>query len=149
MEPKNGTHYTAIDTPPKVKVGPFEETRTRVSEQNATNINTIVKQYDRTGYLPQVDREALFLDVTEMPDYRTSLDLIQKADDMFMDLPADLRARFDNDAAIFLDWTSDEDNREEMVELGMLPKPDLVEPAEPAVEPQAPIETPPKEEGVS
>ena len=42
-----------------------------------------------------------------------------------MQLPADLRARFENDAAIFLDWTSQEENRDEMVELGMLPKPEV------------------------
>ncbi len=137
--PKNGTHYTAIDPPPKVKLGPFEKTRTRQSEAKAADINNIVQQYNRTGFLPQVSREGLFVDVSEMPDYRTSLDMIRRADDMFMDLPAEIRAKFENDPAVFLDWTSDPKNRDEMIELGMLPAPDVVEPAvEPVVEPEVP-----------
>ncbi len=141
MAPKNGTHYTGTDTPPKPRVGidpPWGKGKTRQSEAKATNINTILAQYDRTGLLPQDGREALFVDVSEMPDYRTSLDWIRSADEMFMQLPATLRARFDNEPAEFLDWTSDPANRDEMVELGLLPKPDVVEPVvEPAPEPAA------------
>lgn len=132
MAPKNGTHYTAVDTPPKVLLGvdadgvpTWGDTRTKQSEAAATNINTIVKQYDRTGILPEGGREALYLDVSAVPDYRSALDQVNLADEMFMQLPADLRARFENDAAVFLDWTSQEENRDEMVELGMLPKPEV------------------------
>ncbi len=141
MAPKNGTHYTAIDPPPKVLLGvnpPFGKTRTRQSEAAATNINTILKQYDRTGLLPQDGRDALFLDVSDMPDYRTSLDLIERADKMFMQLPAELRSRFDNEPAIFLDWTSDPANRDEMVELGLLEKPVVAPPAPPVDPPPTP-----------
>ncbi len=139
MAPKNGTHYSAVDTPPKVLLGidpPWGRTRTKQSEAKATNINTIVSQYDRTGLLPTDGREALYADVADAPDYRTALDLIGKADELFMGVPATLRARFDNDPAVFLDWTSDPANRDEMVELGLIEKPVVVEPAvEPVVEP--------------
>lgn len=135
-KPKNGTHFTSEDLPPKRGSINRDPSRTRQSEAKEADINTIVKQYDRTGVLPQVEREALFTDVSEMPDYRTSLDFIRRANDLFMDLPADIRTKFDNDAAVFLDWTSDADNRDEMVELGMLPKPDVVEaPLVPVVAP--------------
>ncbi len=139
MAPKNGTHYTAVDTPPKVLLGldpPWGRTRTKQSEAKATNINTIVAQYDRTGILPSDGREALFADVSDAPDYRTALDLIQKADELFMDIPAAVRARFENDPAIFLDFTSDPANRDEMVEMGLLEKPVVV--VEPVVEPVVP-----------
>lgn len=133
----NGGHYTGSDLPPAVVMMHFEKSRTRQSELKASDINTIVAQYDRTGVLPESNREALFEDVSEMPDYRTSLDLIQKADDMFMQLPAGIRFKFDNDAAIFLDWTSDPDNRDEMIEMGMLPKPVVKEVVTPPVVPVA------------
>ncbi len=135
MAPLNGTHYTAVDRPPPVLLGvdpPWGRTRTKQSEAKATNINTIVSQYDRTGLLPQDGREALFADVADAPDYRTALELIQQADDLFMGMPAELRARFDNEPAIFLDWTSDPANREEMVELGLIEKPVVVPVVEPA-----------------
>ncbi len=136
MGPKNGTHYTAVDPPPKVLLDNFGKTRTRQSEAKATNINTIMKQYDRTGLLPVDGGEALFADVSDVPDYRTSLNLITRADEMFMQLPADVRARFDNEPAIFLDFTSDPENRDEMIEMGLLPKP-VVDPA-PRVDPPDP-----------
>ncbi len=142
MPPKNGTHYTAVDTPPKVLLDNFGPTRTKQSEAKATNINTIVKQYDRTGVLPQDGREALYMDVSDVPDYRSALDQVNRADEMFMQLPADLRARFENEPAVFLDWTSDPANRAEMVELGMLPKPDEEEPTAPPI---APVVTEPPE----
>ncbi len=135
--PVNGTHYSAVDTPPKVLLGidpPWGKTLTRQSEAKATNINTIVAQYDKTGLLPQTGREALYADVADAPDYRTALDLIRNADELFMTIPAAVRARFDNEPAVFLDWTSDPDNRDEMVEMGLLEKP--VTPAvTPVVEP--------------
>ncbi len=141
MAPKNGTHYTAVDTPPKVLLGvdpPWGRTRTKQSEAKATNINTIVAQYDRTGLLPSDGREALYADVADAPDYRTALDLIEQADKLFMDIPAAVRARFENDPAIFLDWTSDPENRNEMIEMGLIekpvPVPDVVVPVVPVVE---------------
>ncbi len=142
MAPNNGTHYTAVDTPPKVLLGvdpPWGKTRTKQSEAKATNINTIVAQYDRTGVLPTLGRETLYADVSDMPDYRTALDLIEQADKMFMSIPANLRARFDNDPAVFLDFTSDPENRAEMVEMGLLEKP-LPEPVlAPVVAPVPPV----------
>ncbi len=141
--PINGTHYSGVgdDVPPKRLVGidpPWGKSRTRQSEAKATNINTIVAQYDKTGLLPQIGREALYADVSEAPDYRTALDLIRNADELFMTIPAGVRRRFDNDPAVFLDWTSQPENRDEMIEMGLIEKP--VTPAvtpvvEPVVEP--------------
>ncbi len=143
LSPKNGTHYTATDPPPKVRVECKEKSRTRQSEAKSADINTIMKGYEASGMLPQVGTDPLFQDVSEMPDYRTSLDMINAANTMFMNLPAELRKKFDNDPAEFLDFTSDPENRDEMIELGMLPKPEKAAPEVP------PVETPPAEEGVS
>ena len=143
MAPKNGTHYTAIDPPPAVPLTGFEPTRTKQSEAKATNINNIIKQYEKTGVLPTIGRDAVFMDVSAAPDYMTALNLITQADAMFMQLPAELRARFDNEPAQFLDWTSDPANRDEMRELGLLEKPaDAVRvivdnPPEPVADPAA------------
>lgn len=140
MAPKNGTHYSAVDVPPKVILGvdpPWGKTRTKQSEAKATNINTIVAQYDKTGLLPQVGREALFADVSDVGDYRSALDLIRNAEELFMTIPADVRSRFENDPAVFLDWTSNADNRDEMVEMGLLEKPVVVPEVVPDVPPVA------------
>lgn len=141
--PINGTHYSAVDTPPKVLLGidpPWGETRTKQSEAKATNINTIVAQYDKTGLLPQTGREALFADVADVGDYRSALDLIRQADELFMNIPAGVRSRFDNDAAVFLDWTSDPVNRDEMVEMGLIEAPVPVPVVVPDPVPVVPVE---------
>ena len=47
------------------------------------------------------------------------MNLIVQADQAFMELPADVRLRFNNDAGSFVDFASDPDNLDEMRELGL------------------------------
>lgn len=98
---------------------------TRQSEAEGADINVIMKRYEKTGLLPQVTQEALFLDVSEMPDYRTALGLVAEVDRVFRELPAEKRALFRNDTAEFMDFASDPANRGRMVELGLLPAPEV------------------------
>lgn len=60
-----------------------------------------------------------FEDVSEIPDYRTALDQVNAANRKFMALPAIVRKRFDNDAALFLDFCSDPKNIDELRKLGL------------------------------
>lgn len=140
MAPKNGTHYTAIDPPPKPVITRFGKTRTRVSEQDSVDVNKIVARYEKTGVLPVEGREAFYADVSNMGDYRTALEQVRMADEAFMQLPAALRARFDNDAAAFLDFTSDPANRAEMAELGLIEP--LESPADVPASPEPPVDVP-------
>ncbi len=130
MAPKNGTHYHAFDPPPSNPTVGFDKSRTRQSEAKDADINNIVARYDRTGVLPTIGREGFYADVSQVGDYRDALERVRVADEAFMQLPAKVRAKFDNDAAQFLDWTSDPGNREEMRELGLIE-------ADPADEPPA------------
>ena len=54
--------------------------------------------------------------------YHDALNLIQEAQEMFMTLPAHVRAEFDNDPEKFLEFVHDPDNEEKMRELGLLQK---------------------------
>ena len=53
-------------------------------------------------------------------DYHTAMNQIRQADADFMQLPAEVRARFDNDAGTFLDFFNNPDNYEEARKLGFL-----------------------------
>lgn len=64
-----------------------------------------------------------FSDVSDIPDFRTALDLVKRADEAFLRLPPKVRTRFDNDPAAFLDFVDDPKNVNEMVELGLLERP--------------------------
>lgn len=104
------------------------------------DINNILAQYAKTGLLtPVTSRPPMFVDVSDVGDYRTALENVRTARDLFMQLPATIRATFDNDPATFLDFASDPDNEDELREMGLLPP-------IPAEEPTAAVE-PATEEG--
>ncbi len=72
-----------------------------------------------------------FEDVSEVVDYRTSLDLVKRADEAFNGLPAQIRTKFDNDPAKFLDFVDDPKNEAELRSMGLL-NPKVESPAKPA-----------------
>lgn len=128
--------YSQVNRPPKVLCTCLEKGRTRQSEAKACDVNRIVAKYHKTGIIPVSQRPALYADVSQMGDYRSALEQVQKADEAFMALPSKLRARFENDPAAFLDFCSDPGNRDEMRELGLLePEGQPAPVEEPVVEP--------------
>lgn len=134
-------HYTKRNPPPKSPRLEYGPGRTRQSEAAACDINNIVERYHKTGVLPVVNRQMWFMDVSEVGDYRSALEQVERGEKAFMQLPPKVRARFMNDPAEFLDFTSDPANREEMVEMGLIEDVSGVPPEKPA-EPDK-VETPP------
>lgn len=59
-------------------------------------------------------------DFSNITDYRSALDQIAIAEDSFMQLPAVVRSRFDNDPGYFLDFTSNPENEDEMIKMGLI-----------------------------
>lgn len=91
------------------------------SFKDECDINVIMGRYIRTGVLPEtVQRlEAQFADVSEV-DFQSAMELVAGAQSMFNELPSNIRNRFQNDPAQFLAFTSDEKNRPELAEMGLL-----------------------------
>jgi len=112
--------YTCYDRPPAAAMDKFGKSRTRQADAKDCDINAIMARYEKTGVLPVTQRQALYVDVSEMGDYRTALHQVAEAEGLFMQLPAHVREQFANDPAVFLDFCSDEANQEAMVELGLL-----------------------------
>lgn len=101
-------------------VFPPESEYTDQSFKEECDINTIMLRYQSTGEMPRIDeRDPQWLDVTGM-DFQAHMDFILEANEMFAELPSAIRDRFGNDPAAFLDFTSDESNREEMARMGLL-----------------------------
>nr|QJB18763.1 MAG: internal scaffolding protein [Microvirus sp.] len=70
-----------------------------------------------------------FDDVTAVPDFRAARDAVNAANASFMRLPPEIRRRFDNDPAAFLDFVQDPKNLDEARTLGLAkPAPIVVEP---------------------
>lgn len=87
------------------------------SEREKVDINTIVRQFGLTGQLPDAVQAPQFGDFTDVGTYQEAMNAVIAADEAFMKMPADVRARFNNDAALFVEFCSDERNVDEMERL--------------------------------
>lgn len=100
------------------------------SERDECDINTIVRRFGLTGVLPSGVRQPTYGDFVGVSDYQSALAVIESADESFYAMPADVRARFGNDPAQFVDFCSDPANLSEMRKLG-LAVPETPEPLPP------------------
>ena len=58
----------------------------------------ILRRYEKDGVLNHLNKyQGNFGDFTGAVDYHEAMNIVAKADQMFMDLPASIRARFGND----------------------------------------------------
>lgn len=88
-----------------------------------TDINRIMAKYQKTGVLTHVNQNAgLYGDFSDVQDYKSGLERIMAADDLFLSLPATIRDRFKNDPAAFIDFALDPNNNDEMQKMGLAPK---------------------------
>lgn len=101
-----------------------EKSLTQQSQANDADINTIVARAKRGQPLPVSRQQALYGDFTGIGDYRECVERINDAHDAFMTLGADTRLRFGNDPGALIDFLSKEENREEAIALGLIPKPE-------------------------
>lgn len=98
---------------------------TRQSMKDECDINIIMARYLKTGVISHVTRDnPIFADVSDVPDYRESVERVKRADEVFNRLPADQRARFNNDTALFIEAVSDPSRTDQLIEWGVLAKPE-------------------------
>ncbi|AJK28314.1 putative minor capsid protein [Eel River basin pequenovirus] len=97
------------------------ETRTVQSEKKNSDINYIMEKYQKTGLVSHVaTHHGRYGDFSNPVDYMTALNVVIAAEEMFSSLPASIRKKFDNDPHQFLEFTTNPDNFDEMVELGLV-----------------------------
>lgn len=126
-----------------------EPTRTKQSFVEECDINTIVRRFKLTGELPSNVRLPQYGDFTQAYDYKSAMDAIRAANESFNAMPADVRARFDNDPAQFVDFCNDEKNHAEALKLGLvMPKAASLAQSAPAV-PSTPQNAPTGSQGPS
>lgn len=97
---------------------------TRSEFADECDINSIMARYEKTGVMPGQalpNQPPMYLDLTEVPDYRSALEQVMEAQEAFMRLPAKARAEFDNDPAQFVQFAADPANIEQMRSWGLAP----------------------------
>jgi len=94
--------------------------RTKQAHKDECDVNLIVPRYSKTGLVTHLNRAVpKFADVSDLGDYAKSLSVVLEAQSSFMQLPAQLRARFENDPAKFVEFCSNPDNQDELISLGL------------------------------
>ena len=86
------------------------------------DVNTILQKFNITGILPEQTLSPRYGDFTGIGDYHSALNAVMAAQDEFELLPAQIRARFENDPAKLIEFLNDDNNRPEAEELGLVNK---------------------------
>lgn len=107
--------------------------RTKSEFKESCDINYIMHKYLKTRVVPVMTKTPIYGDFSEPFDYMTAQNALIAANDNFESLPADVRKKFDNDPAKFLEFATNPDNQDEMIKMGLLPEPPKTT-AEPKVE---------------
>lgn len=97
-----------------------DATRTQQHFKDETDINNILRQFNVTGLLPQKAMSPRYGDFTGIGDYHSALNQVIAAEGEFMTLPAQLRARFNNDPQELIEFLENPENKQEAIKLGLL-----------------------------
>ena len=117
---KNPITYDRDENSDRAKFVFTRPSRTKQSFRDECDINNILRQFNVTGELRVGSVQPQYGDFSGITDYQSALNAVMAAQDSFLQLPAKIRARFDNDPALFVDFASDEANKDEMKALGLL-----------------------------
>lgn len=98
----------------------LDESKAIQSAEEESNINTIVRRFGISGELPNQVAMPQSGDFTNIPDFHTAMNLVRQAQEEFVRVPAEIRARFNNDPGRFMEFFDDPSNYDEALKLGLV-----------------------------
>jgi len=104
------------------------------------DINVLMRRHHKGQSITQNARTPQYLDVSGVQDFHASVNFLQATQEVFDQLPAEVRKEFANDPQAMLEFIQDENNRERAQELGILETPPEVPPEAPEPPPEPPAE---------
>jgi len=112
----------------KFKTPVGTQSRTKQANRNETDINLMVARYKKTGMFQNLNpREPKYGDFSEAMSLEEAFNAVQKANQSFMELPAQVRALAGNNPVTLLEMLADEGATKALIDAGL------------------PVKTPPKE----
>lgn len=84
-----------------------DENRTLQAFKDEADINKLMARYQRQGFIPPDTRQAIYADVSDIPDFLEARQRVDLAITAFNALPADVRLECGNDPAVFLQRIQD------------------------------------------
>ncbi|AXL14615.1 internal scaffolding protein [Microviridae sp.] len=103
----------------RTKIADLGESMTEQSHKDECDIHNILRKFEKTGMINHVAKhQGTYGDYTNALGFQEAQIVIAEAQSMFETVPSKIREEFDNDPAKFLDFIQDDDNREQMSEMG-------------------------------
>lgn len=95
--------------------------KTKQEFRDEADINTVVENFQRTGQLGNVSpMQPTYGDFSAVVSYHEALNLMNESDQLFQELPAKVRDKFQNDPEKLVDFVRDPANRKEAEEIGLI-----------------------------
>lgn len=104
-------HKSTVDTGPGL---------TEQAHKKECDMNYILKDYRKTGLIRHAKEYQGKYDDVSVQDFQEAMFTVKNAQNMFNELPADIRQRFGNDPGAFLGFVQNPDNKTEMEKMGIL-----------------------------
>lgn len=101
------------------------------------DINTLVRRFHITGEMPQGVRLPEYGDFVGVDSYHDAANAMAMANESFEAMPAEIRERFGNDPASFVEFCLDPANLEEARKMGLAPAREIAQAEELAAAPKA------------
>ena len=128
----------------RVRTNVGGESRTKQSFRDLTDINVIVKKHTEGAQIPLDSRTPMYGDFSAAVDLRTAIETVERAEDAFAALPADVRTAAQNQPEVLLDMMANQEDAQRLVDAGLpidglekTPEPTEVPVVVPSVEPVA------------
>lgn len=120
---------TAFSYTPALSLVFPKEDGAKQAFKDECDINNIIRRWQSTGVCEShSSKKPVYGDFSGMPSYHESLNAILKVEDSFHELPAEERARFENDPANFYDYVMSANSEKSAEEAGAsIKNPDLRE----------------------
>lgn len=97
-----------------------EPSKTQQQYKDECDVNNIMKRYQQTGEIHHLNRsQGVYADLSEIKDYQSMLNTVLAAQETFEALPANVRARFENNPAKLIEFVQDTKNLDEGIKLGI------------------------------
>lgn len=103
--------------------------RTKQSFRDECDVNHIMRPYEKIGAFPEQTSLPQYFDLTSLPsNFQEMQDIVINAQEQFMALPAQIRKKFYNDPAQFVDFCQDPANQEQLYDMGLAERPQEQQP---------------------
>lgn len=97
-----------------------EPSMAKQSFKRECDINNIMAKFQKTGAITHANNRTPEYGFATSTDFRESLEMVRKGQELFNELPSSLRAKFSNKVEKFLQFVQDPENTSEMRELGLI-----------------------------